>query len=317
MTPMQRQTTAAGSVGGGRQRLVIGRVADHLDRDGRPGHPGQHVPRRQAEVDDDGPCLDGRLAAVLAARHDGRAPVRRRRPRSGPAAGPTVTTGSGRATPAARSRSAARAVRSPARSLPGQTGWISAAPVATTISSASTWSTPDGVRATTVGPGVDADDLDAVARVEDQRVRASARGQAARRTAADDDASRPTRRSTGTSGRTASSGSGGFPSAGCRATTAPGRAGRLARPDEGDAVDDREAVPAVAGEAQRPAASRVLAGAEDRDRERVARAGLDRPAVDDEPDRRSPPGASVTGASARPGGRTAARAGAAPAAAGR
>ena len=76
--------------------------------------------------------------------------------------------------------------------------------------------------------------------------------------------------------------------------------GRLAGPDEGDAIDDGEAVPAVAGEAQRPAASRVLAGAEHRDRERVARADLDRPAVHDEPDRAAA-GASVTGASARPG----------------
>ena len=92
-----------------------------------------------------------------------------------------------------------------------------------------------------------------------------------------------TRRSTGTSGRAASTGSGGFPSAGCRVDDRAGPGGRLARPDERDAVDDREAVPAVAGEAEGPAASRVLAGAEDRDRERVARAGVDRPAVDDDP----------------------------------
>ena len=41
-----------------------------------------------------------------------------------------------RSTPAASSRSAARAVSKPASRLPGQTGWSSAAPVATTISPA-------------------------------------------------------------------------------------------------------------------------------------------------------------------------------------
>ena len=136
-----------------RERMVGRRVADHLDRDGRAGHPRQHVPRRQAEVDDrrSGPRWSTRR------RPRPRTTTARTRPAASPSkrtgARSTVTTGSGRATPAARSRSAARAVRIPARSLPGQTGWISAAPVATTISSASTWSTPDGVRATTVGPG--------------------------------------------------------------------------------------------------------------------------------------------------------------------
>ena len=73
-------------------------------------------------------------------------------------------------------------------------------------------------------PGIDADDLVAVARVEDQRVGASARGQAAAPAPPPMTTVSTTRRSTGTSGRAAPSGSGGFPPAGCRATTAPGRA---------------------------------------------------------------------------------------------
>ncbi len=48
-------------------------------------------------------------------------------------------------------------------------------------------------------------------------------------------------------------------------------AGDLARPDVGDAVHRREAVRAVAGEAQRPAAARLLAGPQDGERHRVAR----------------------------------------------
>ena len=66
-------------------------------------------------------------------------------------AGPTRTVVP-RSTPAATSASAARAVTIPARSLPGQTGWISAVPVATTTSWAWTWSIPVVDRAMTVGP---------------------------------------------------------------------------------------------------------------------------------------------------------------------
>ena len=63
----------------------------------------------------------------------------------------------------------------------------------------------------------------------------------------------------------------------------PGPCRGLARPDVGDAVDLGQAVPAVAGEAQRPAAPGHLAAAQDRERDRVARLERDRPTVDDDP----------------------------------
>ena len=63
----------------------------------------------------------------------------------------------------------------------------------------------------------------------------------------------------------------------------PGPRRGLARPDVGDAVDLGEAVAAIAGQAQRPAAPGDLAAAQDRDRDRVARLERDRPPVDDDP----------------------------------
>ncbi len=69
-----------------------------------------------------------------------------------PSGGSPTATVRPRSTPAAWSFSAARAVTSPASRLPGQTGWISAAPVATTISCAWTWSIPRSVRTTMSGP---------------------------------------------------------------------------------------------------------------------------------------------------------------------
>ena len=57
----------------------------------------------------------------------------------------------------------------------------------------------------------------------------------------------------------------------------------LAGPDVRDAVDLGEAVAAVAGQAQRPAATRQLARPEDRERDRVARLERERPSVDDDP----------------------------------
>ena len=134
-----------------RERLVGGRVAD--DGDGhRAGHPGEQVARREAEVDDDGVGGgrrlgagrrvggdDGRHAAVLAFEAD----------EVGRPTGDDAARGR-RPPPAARS--AARAVTIPASRLPGQTGWISAAPVATTISCGWTWSMPCLVRTTIIGP---------------------------------------------------------------------------------------------------------------------------------------------------------------------
>ena len=66
-------------------------------------------------------------------------------------AGP-IDTASPKFTPAACSFCAARVVSRPARPLPGQTGWISAAPVATTTSLALMCSIPSGVLAMSVGP---------------------------------------------------------------------------------------------------------------------------------------------------------------------
>ena len=57
----------------------------------------------------------------------------------------------------------------------------------------------------------------------------------------------------------------------------------------------RQAVPAVAGQAQRPAAAGHLAGAQDRDRDRVARLERDRPPVDDDPARLDGAAASALG----------------------
>ena len=63
----------------------------------------------------------------------------------------------------------------------------------------------------------------------------------------------------------------------------PRPGGDLARPDICDPVHHREAVAAVAGQAQRPAPSRRLAAAHDRDRDRIAGFEFDRLPVDDDP----------------------------------
>jgi hypothetical protein len=63
-----------------------------------------------------------------------------------------IATASPRGTPVACRCSAALAVTRPRSPLPGHTGWISAAPVATMTSSASTWSIPVWVRTTISGP---------------------------------------------------------------------------------------------------------------------------------------------------------------------
>ncbi len=56
-----------------------------------------------------------------------------------------------------------------------------------------------------------------------------------------------------------------------------------ARPRVGDAVDDREAVPAVARQTERPAAGRRLARSHDRDGDRVADPERHRSTVDHDP----------------------------------
>ena len=161
-----------------------------------------------------------------------------------------------------------------------------------------------GVRGGRAGPLVaatDDHDVDLAAR----RPRSSGASGGARR--------RPGRRPTG---------SGGMPVGRVALDGQPGPGRRLARPDVGDAVDRREAVAAVAGQAQR---ARRGPGTSPARRIAIATespaSNGDRPPVDDDPrrvaDRCAAADASVTGASAGPAGRTAARAGAGPAAAGR
>ncbi len=102
----------------------------------------------------------------------------------------------------------------------------------------------------------------------------------------------------------------------------------LARADERDAIHGGQAVRAIAGEAERPASRGLLARAQDRDRDGIARSERQRPPVDDDPPAGESSGVlgdaeeggralSVIGASAGPGGRTAVQAGAGPGGAGR
>ncbi len=72
----------------------------------------------------------------------------------------------------------------------------------------------------------------------------------------------------------------------CRRMPLHGRAGPrqdLTGPRVGDAVDDRHAVPAVAGKAQGATSSRRLPGPDDRDGQAVAVAERQRSAIDDDP----------------------------------
>ena len=85
-----------------------------------------------------------------------------------PSGGVPMATASPRSTPAAWSRSAARAVTRPARPLPGQTGWSSAAPVATTISWRMNVEHPGRRPRDDRRAGIDRDDLVAIRCVEDQ-----------------------------------------------------------------------------------------------------------------------------------------------------
>ena len=176
---------------GRRRRSVAGRSRRRRrprpGRSARPSGPARPAARRPRSTID-GPCRDGRLR---------RRPRRAsRRPRTRPAASPSKRTGGrshghdglGQAPRPAGAQPLGGPCRSGSRSrsLPGQTGWISAAPVATTISSASTWSTPDGVRADDGRSRVDADDLDRRRRRRGPaRPSALARGRRPARPAAD------------------------------------------------------------------------------------------------------------------------------------
>ncbi len=261
--------------------MVGGRVTDHLDRDGRAGHPRQHVPWRQAEVDHHGPGLARGLAAVVSADHDGpHAP-------GGVALEADRRRGHGHDRLEQGHAGGAQPVRRPRGQDPGQA--ISGADrlelrgpsrdhdlVRLDVEHPRRRPRDDG------RPGVDAGHLDAVARVEDQGVVALAGGRAAGRPAADDHG--PDRAPFDGHVRAPRvDEERRVPVDGMPRHDGTRPSGRLACPHERDAIDDREAVPAVAGEAERPAATRLLAGTQDRDRERVARVGLDRPAIDDDP----------------------------------
>ena len=302
-----------------RERVVDGGRADRGDRIAG-GHPGEDVARRQPEIDDHGVAGLGRLGPVV---------VRRSRRRSrGRRSSPSKRTG-GRLTVTVRPRSTRRrgGARRPARSrsrrnpLPGQTGWISAEPVATTISFASRWSIPPGTRATIDGAGVDPDDLRPVHRVEHDDVAAGRPGGVRR--------GRPlgppptTARSVrdrwtgiaappGTLARSRRStvGRGGLPSAGWRSTTVPGRAATwqvrtYATPST--VARQLPQSPARQSAPPRPGTSpaRTIAIAT----ESPASNSIGRPSTTTRP--------SVTGASGAPAGRRAARAGAGPDGAGR
>ena len=141
VVPMQGQTTPSvgGAAGAGSSAAARRRRSPDV-----AGHPGEDVARRQAEAEDHGVGRRGGL---------GRRSVVRRHDRADPAGGVAFESDRRPSTRAGRRRGAAFRPRRPSQidaggvqplrrargqepgsSLPGQTGWISAAPVATTIS---------------------------------------------------------------------------------------------------------------------------------------------------------------------------------------
>ena len=152
------------SVGGGGSGASSAAAPTDAERH-LAGHPGEQVARRAAQVDDDGVARRRRLVAGrVVGRHDGADPaglvalepdeLPRDRRHGTPAGGvPTATAApsvdAGGVQPLGRARRE-QAVEVVARARPAGSR---RRPVATTISSAWTWSIPVGVRATTVGPG--------------------------------------------------------------------------------------------------------------------------------------------------------------------
>ena len=331
---------------------VGGRVADDGDRH-RPGHPGEDVAGREAEPDDDGVGRRGGLGAGRGVRGDDGAdasrgavgalgvtfesnqpPDDRRRPRPG------GRRTDGHHTPEVHAR-VMQPFGGPGGHDPGQ-------PVARAdrMDLGGAGRDDDLVRMDVEHParspdddhrsGVDRHDLLAGPGIQDAdrapgTLGVRGRGSPAR-PAADD---RNVDLEVVELGRRRERGRGeirGGHHGECRHR--PGRMPRnaqprrrrgLARPDVRDAIDLGEAVPAIPGQAQRPAAPRDLPTAQDRHRHRIARLERHRPPVDDDPARHAPrrrPSAaagatSVTGASANPAGRTTAPAGAGPAGAAR
>ena len=274
------------------ERRLLGRGADHGERH-LAGHPREHVAGCLAQPEDDGAAgvvvstpVASSMVTTARTRPSSSPSNRARRPSTAVAGTPAGTvpmaTASSRVTPAACNRSAARAVNRPRSPLPGQTGWISAAPVATTISSAWTWSIPVRVRTTRRGRRrsrrprrpprrrAPAPSCPRVPRSPPPRARPSRHRRPRHRPRrAACSTSRPSGVAVAAVVRT--TGSGGKPSAGWLNDRQPRSRRRLARSDVCDAIDRREAVPAVAGQAQRSAAPRCLRGAKHRDRHGIAR----------------------------------------------
>ena len=286
-----------------RERRVLGRGADHAQRH-LAGHPGEHVAGRAAEAEDHGVGRRRRLVAessstVTTARTRPSSPSNRTsRPgtvvAATPVGGVPTATASPSDTPAACSRSAARAVTRPRNPLPGHDRVDLGRP----------GRDDDLVGVDVEHPGRCAHDehragVDRRRPRRPRRHRAPARlarplrglGRlASGRPAADDrdvdlaardlDPARERRRR---GGRGANDRQRRQPLGRMRHDRQPGPRRGLARPDVRDAVDLGEAVPAVAGQAERPAAPGRRALAEHRDRDGVAGPKGDRPPIDDEP----------------------------------
>ena len=319
-----RAHAGADDAGGrrGRERVVDGGRADR--RDGLAGrHPGEDVARRATEIDDRGVAGLGRLGAVVARGHDrGHAAVGVALERTSSSL--RRVTARPRSTPAATEALGGPRGHDPGEAAAGADGLDLGRAGRDDDLVGLEMEHPAGLPGDDRRTRIDPDDLDR--RRSASRIVAARPARRRRRSPAPPPPT-TTRSSatdgpgisapTGTRARSRRSTVGQRRLAVGRVAVDDGpRPGRdLAGPDVGDAVDRREAVAAVAGEAERSAAARHLARPDDRDRDRVA--GLESigrpsttirpPAVD----------ASVTGASGGPAGRRAARAGGGPGGAGR
>ena len=149
-SPAASPTTVTGTAPAIRAEHVAGSEAE--PDDDRVGRGRGFGAGRRVGGDDRADPAGGRVRVDVAIAFETHEPPADRASPTYPAGGEPTATTRPRSTPASCSRSAARAVTIPASRLPGQTGWISAAPVATTISCGWTWSIPPGVRTTIIGP---------------------------------------------------------------------------------------------------------------------------------------------------------------------
>ena len=273
MTPMQRQTTAVESVGAGGSgcssaaapAVVTAPVSAAIRASRSRGERPRSTMTVRAGMVVSTPAAS-RITTALT-RPSVIASKRTRSPS-------TVTTGSASSTPAARSRAAARGVNSPSRSLPGQTGWSSAAPVATTTCSASTCSTRVRRPGDDGRARIDPDDLDAVRSGQRGHARMPPPRRRSRRARAH--VARPGRRAVSRpSGVAGSRRSDAVPRA-SRVAPRPGRsARRRCRPrSRGSCRNRRPGTGCRRDRALRPRARSHG--------DRVALSSLDRPTVDDD-----------------------------------